>query len=82
MLTNERYSGDMLLQKTYTENCITKKVKKNRGEMTKYLITDNHPAIIDRQTFKAVQVELKGAADRNYQIRALQSKANTAVSML
>ena len=32
MLTNERYSGDMLLQKTYTENCITKKVKKNRGD--------------------------------------------------
>ena len=48
----------MLLQKTYTENCITKKVKKNRGEMAKYLITDNHPAIIDRQTFKAVQMEI------------------------
>lgn len=64
MLTNERYSGDMLLQKTYTENCITKKVKKNRGEMTKYLITDNHPAIIDRQTFKAVQVEMAKRCSR------------------
>lgn len=30
ILTNERYCGDMLLQKTFTENCITKKVKKNR----------------------------------------------------
>ncbi len=64
MLTNERYSGDMLLQKTYTENCITKKVKKNRGEMTKYLITDNHPAIIDRHTFKAVQVEMAKRCSR------------------
>lgn len=58
ILTNERYSGDMLLQKTYTENCITKKVKKNRGEMTKYLITNNHPAIIDKETYKLVQVEI------------------------
>lgn len=58
MLTNERYTGDMLLQKTYTENCITKKVKKNRGEMAKYLITNNHPASIDRETFKAVQKEI------------------------
>lgn len=58
ILTNERYSGDMLLQKTYTENCITKKVKKNRGEMTKYLITNNHPAIIDKDTYKLVQMEI------------------------
>ena len=64
ILTNERYCGDMLLQKTYTENCITKKVKKNRGEMAKYLITDNHPAIIDRQTFKAVQMEIARRSSR------------------
>lgn len=57
ILSNERYSGDMLLQKTYIENCITKKVKKNRGEMAKYLITNNHPAIIDRETYKLVQME-------------------------
>lgn len=57
ILANERYCGDMLLQKTYVENCITKKVKKNRGEMPKYLITDNHPAIIERSVFKAVQME-------------------------
>ncbi len=58
ILMNERYTGDMLLQKTFTENCITKKVKKNRGEMAKYLITNNHPAIIDRLSFKKVQIEL------------------------
>ena len=58
ILANERYSGDMLLQKTFTENCISKKVKKNRGEMAKYLITNNHPAIIDRNTFKLVQMEI------------------------
>lgn len=58
ILMNERYSGDMLLQKTYTENCITKKVKKNRGELAKYLIVNNHPAIIDRATFKEAQLEI------------------------
>ena len=35
----------MLLQKTFTENPISKKVKKNRGEMAKYLVINNHPAI-------------------------------------
>ena len=58
ILTNERYCGDLLMQKTFTENCITKKVKKNRGEMPKYLVKDNHPAIIDRVTFKRVQMEM------------------------
>ena len=58
ILTNERYCGDLLMQKTFTENCITKKVKKNRGEMPKYLIKDNHPAIIARETFKRAQMEM------------------------
>lgn len=58
ILTNERYTGDMLLQKTFTENCITKKTIKNRGEMAKYLVTNNHPAIIDKETFKLVQMEM------------------------
>lgn len=58
ILTNERYCGDMLLQKTFTDNPITKKVKKNRGEMAKYLISNNHPAIIDRDVFKSVQMEI------------------------
>lgn len=58
ILTNERYCGDMLMQKTYTENPITKKVKKNRGEMAKYFISNNHPAIVDRDTYKMVQREI------------------------
>lgn len=64
ILTNERYCGDMLLQKTFTENPITKKVKKNRGEMAKYLISNNHPAIIDRDTYKLVQMEVARRASK------------------
>ena len=58
ILTNERYTGDMLLQKTFTENPISKKVKKNRGEMAKYLVLNNHPAIIGKDTFKSAQMEM------------------------
>lgn len=48
----------MLLQKTFTENCISKKVRVNRGEMAKYLISNNHPAIVSREVFQAVQSEM------------------------
>lgn len=61
-LSGESYlhtSGTFILTFiTYIENCINKKVKKNRGEMAKYLITNNHPAIISKETFKLVQAEI------------------------
>jgi hypothetical protein len=37
LLRNEKYCGDALLQKTYIENCISKKMKKNNGELPKYV---------------------------------------------
>ena len=58
MLTNEKYVGDVLYQKTFRTDCISKKTKVNRGEMTRYLISNNHSPIIDRETFNAVQAEL------------------------
>ena len=58
MLINEKYVGDVLYQKTYRTDCISKHVKANRGERTKYLVSNNHPAIIDRVTFNAVQAEI------------------------
>ena len=57
-MTNEKYIGDVLLQKTFRSNCIDKKAKVNRGELPKYLVSNNHPPIIDRDTFNIVQVEL------------------------
>lgn len=58
MLTNEKYVGDVMYQKTYREDCISKKTRINRGELDRYLVTDNHPAIIDRETFRLVKKEL------------------------
>ena len=58
MLSNEKYVGDILFQKTFREDCISKKIKVNHGEMTRYLISNNHTPIIDRDTFNLVQEEL------------------------
>lgn len=58
ILTNERFCGDMLLQKTYIDNCISRKTRINHGELPKYLITNNHVPIISRDDFQHVQMEL------------------------
>lgn len=58
ILKNEKYAGDLLLQKTYCADPISKKTKKNRGELPKYLVSNNHPAIIPREKFNAVQMEI------------------------
>lgn len=58
MLQNEKYAGNLLLQKTYRADCLSKKTKINRGELPKYLVSNNHPAIIDRVKFNNVQMEI------------------------
>ena len=70
MLSNEKYVGDVLYQKTFRTDCISKKAKVNRGEVTRYLISNNHPAIIDHDTFNLVQAEL---ARRNNKRKKLDS---------
>lgn len=58
ILSNEKYKGDALLQKTYIVDCISKKMKKNNGELPMYYIENNHPAIIERSMFDRVQEEI------------------------
>lgn len=58
ILTNEKYCGDVLLQKTFISDCISKKAIKNTGQLPMYLIQNHHEAIIDRETFQMVQTEL------------------------
>lgn len=58
ILQNEKYAGDVLLQKTYTSDFLEGKVKKNNGELPQYYIQNNHPAIIPRETFYQIQEEL------------------------
>lgn len=58
ILTNEKYIGDMLLQKMYRENHLTKKSVLNDGVLPQYYVEDSHEPIIDRETFAAVQTEM------------------------
>lgn len=55
MLHNERYCGDVIMQKTYTPDCLSHKSVKNRGQERKYIVRDHHPAIISRQSWDKVQ---------------------------
>ena len=74
ILTNEKYVGDALLQKTFTTDCISKKVKKNTGELPQYYIKDNHPAIIPRDIYQRVQEEM---ARRTSKRKILQKSGKT-----
>jgi len=51
MLQNEKYMGDVLLQKTHTVDYLTKKKAKNDGIMPQYYVEDNHEAIIPKELF-------------------------------
>ncbi len=58
ILTNEKYVGDALLQKTFITDCITKKSRKNNGELPMYLVKNHHVPIISRADFNRVQEEI------------------------
>lgn len=55
ILSNEKYVGDVLMQKSFTENFLTGKRKKNEGELAMYFIENDHEAIISRDIFTMVQ---------------------------
>ena len=58
ILSNEKYAGDVLMQKTFRQDCISRKTIRNTGQRAMYLVQNNHEAIIDRKTYDAVQTEL------------------------
>lgn len=58
ILSNEKYKGEAVLQKTYTVDYLTKEVRKNTGEKARYEVTHSHEAIIDPATYDRVQREL------------------------
>ena len=63
LLRNYAYTGNLLLQRTYRENHITKKCIKNTGEKPMYHAENTHKAIIDMDTFNQVQEEMKRRAE-------------------
>lgn len=63
ILTNEKYMGDALLQKTYTVDVLTKKRVNNNGIVPQYYVENNHEAIIPRELFMQIQEELQRRAN-------------------
>lgn len=59
ILMNEKYKGDALLQKSYTIDFLTKKKKRNEGEIPQYYVENSHEAIISPAIFEKVQYQMK-----------------------
>ncbi len=76
MLSNEKFCGDVCMQKTYTIDFLTKKKVKNEGYAPQYYIEDNHEAIIPKELFHQVQVEKARRASLNK--AAVTRKTNKA----
>lgn len=77
ILSNEKYCGDVLQQKTFTSDCIERKAIRNTGQLPMYLTRDHHEGIVSRDTFNAVRVEL---ARRNAGQAPSRNKAPTGRS--
>ena len=58
ILQNEKYCGDVLLQKTFIEDVLTGVSKKNTGQLPQYYIENNHEGIVTKQTFREAQAEI------------------------
>lgn len=73
ILMNEKYSGDLLLQKFYTVDFLTKKVAVNNGQLPQYYIENSHPPIIPKEIFLQVQSEI--ARRKKARIRYMRGTA-------
>lgn len=73
ILQNEKYCGDVLMQKTFRQDFINRKAIKNTGQLPMYLIENHHEGIVSREKYDAVQAEM---ARRN----AAKSPSKNAVS--
>ena len=58
ILENERYKGEAILQKSFCTDFLTKKTKKNEGELPQYHVKDSHPAIVTSELWDQVQIEI------------------------
>lgn len=73
ILTNEKYVGDFLYQKTYTYSQFKRHV--NDGDVDMLYIQDNHPALISRERFDRVQELL------NKRSKLLNARPNTLYAL-
>lgn len=65
ILRNYNYTGNLLLQRFYSEDHITKRKLENNGELPRFLAEDTHEAIISFEDYEAVQTEIKRRAEKH-----------------
>ena len=70
ILKNEKYCGDILGQKTFITDVISKRSVKNNGQLPKYLIKNHHDAIVSREIFCKVQSEMEKRYNRPLDVKA------------
>jgi site-specific DNA recombinase len=80
MLQNEKYKGDLLMQKTYTVDFLSKKMVENNGEKDQYYVQGNHKPIVSPDDWEAAQYELKRREGfmESHGIKEISSKVGTA----
>ena len=76
ILSNEKYCGDALLQKTFVKDCISKKSIPNTGQLPMYLIENHHEGIVSREKYDAVQAEMA----RRKAAKSPSKRASTGLS--
>lgn len=59
ILLNEKYTGDAVLGKTFKPDVLSEKRQKNTGQAPMYYAEGSHPAIIDKEMFEMVKVEMQ-----------------------
>jgi len=69
ILSNEKYKGEALLQKTFTVDYLTKEVRKNNGEVPSVRVRNSHEAIIEPEVFDKVQKLLAEYSKRRAKVR-------------
>ena len=79
ILSNEKYKGDALLQKTYTVDYLTKEVRKNNGEVKQYLVEHSHMPIIEPEVFDLVQEKLQKQLAYHRQVRDYSPLCNKLI---
>ena len=66
LLKNEKYTGNMLLQKKFCDDHLTKHYRTNKGELPQYYVEGSHPAIIDQETFDKAQEIMRMKWDQHH----------------
>ena len=76
ILRNEKYCGDVLMQKTFQQDVINRRVIKNTGQLPMYLIENHHEGIVSREKYNAVQAEMA----RRKAAKSPSKRASTGLS--